>query len=134
MAAEKPNLTPKQEAFARVYVETSNASEAYRQAYDVGKKTLPERIWSDACKLAANPKVAQRVAELHLLAQERTLVTMESITKELDENRKKAEGLDQPAAMNGATMGKAKVNGLLIDKVDVDATFNVVIAKEDADL
>ena len=36
-------LTPKQEKFAQVYVETSNASEAYRQAYDA-LKMKPETI------------------------------------------------------------------------------------------
>ena len=36
MFDEKLNaLTPKQDAFACAYVETGNASEAYRRAYDV---------------------------------------------------------------------------------------------------
>ncbi len=33
-------LTPKQEAFALAYVETGNASEAYRYAYDAGNMKL----------------------------------------------------------------------------------------------
>ena len=64
-------LTPKQEEFARVYVETSNASEAYRQAYDVGEKTKPNVIWVKASETLANGKVSVRVAELLMLAQER---------------------------------------------------------------
>ena len=35
--AKGKNLTPKQEAFCLAYIETGNASEAYRQAYDAGK-------------------------------------------------------------------------------------------------
>ena len=78
-----PKLTPKQEAFALTYVEAGNASEAYRRAYDVGEDTKPERIWSDACKLLANPKVAQRVAELQMQAQERAQVTIDDVVQAL---------------------------------------------------
>ena len=127
-------LTPKQEEFARVYVETSNASEAYRQAYDVGEKTKPETVWRKACDVLANGKVGAKVAELQSLAQERTLVTVASITAELEAARFLADSLRNPAAMTGAIMGKAKVNGLLIDKVDAKQTFNVTISRDDADL
>ena len=118
-------LTPKQDHFARVYVETSNASEAYRQAYDVGKDTKPEGIWVDACNTLAKPNVALRVFELQQAAQERTMVTIESITKELEENRTFAASLDQPAAMNTATMGKAKIHGLVVDKAEAKIDGNI---------
>ena len=135
MTELKPKpLTPKQEAFARAYVETSNASEAYRRSYDVGENTKPETVWRKACEVLANGKVGARVAELQLAAQERTLVTVESITKELEEARQKADDLGNPGAMTGAIMGKAKVNGLLVDKVDVKAAFSVTISGDDVDL
>jgi len=111
-------LTAKQEAFALKYVECGNASEAYRHAYDVGKDTKPQGIWVDACNTLAKPNVNLRVFNLQQAAQERTLVTVESLTKELDEARKMAQTEKQPAAMTGATMGKAKVNGLLVDKAE----------------
>ena len=41
MAEQKNALTPKQEAFALAYVETGNAAEAYRRAYDVRAQTPP---------------------------------------------------------------------------------------------
>ena len=118
---DKP--TPKQEAFARKYVECSNASEAYRHAYDVGENTKPETVWRKACEVMANGKVAARVFELQEKAAARTLVTVESLTKELDDNRKKADDLDQVAAMNQATMGKAKLHGLDVHKVDLNANI-----------
>jgi phage terminase small subunit len=37
-------LTPKQADFAAAYVLCGNASEAYRQAYDVGDKTKPSTV------------------------------------------------------------------------------------------
>ena len=127
-------ITPKQDRFSCVYVETGNASEAYRQAYDVGENTLPARIWSDACKTLAKPIVAQRVAELQMAAQERTLVTIESISKELDENRAAAKEWEQSASMNAASLGKAKLHGLLVEKIDSKETLTIVLASDVDDL
>lgn len=127
------NLTPKQEAFALAYVETGNASEAYRRAYNA-ENTQPHVVWVKASELLANGKVSVRVAELQMKAQERTLVTVESITRELDEAREMARLAGNANAFTGAVMGKAKVNGLLVDKVDVKAAFNVTIEGDDKEI
>ena len=47
-------LTPKQEKFARKYIELGNASEAYRQSYDA-QNMLPESVWAEASRTLANP-------------------------------------------------------------------------------
>ncbi len=57
-------LTPKQEAFARAYVETGNASEAYRMAYPRAKNWKSEAVNVAASRLLANAKVSLRVEEL----------------------------------------------------------------------
>ena len=57
-------LTLKQEAFAMAYVESGNASEAYRTAYDVADTTTDNTINSQAWKLRKKPKIAQRILEL----------------------------------------------------------------------
>ena len=111
-----PELTPKQQAFALAYVETGNASEAYRRAYEVGEDTKPETIWSEASRTLADPKVTARVMELQQEARERTLVTVESLTRELNEDRELARSLEMPAAAVSAVMGKAKLHGLITDK------------------
>jgi len=122
-------LTQKQEAFARSYVEQGNASEAYRQSYNA-ENMANESIWVAACRVLGNANVGLRIEKLQAEAQERTLVTIESITRELDEARELAQTENLPAAMTGAIMGKAKVNGLLIEKVDAkvsgDINFNTV--------
>jgi len=109
------NLTPKQEAFALAYVETGNASEAYRRSYDA-ENMKPESIWVEACRTLGDPNVGLRVSELQTAARERTLVTVESITRELEQLRLDAHASEQYAPAITAVMGKAKVNGLLIDK------------------
>ena len=127
------SLTTKQEAFCLAYVETGNASEAYRSAYDVGENTKPETVWKRASELMADGAVAGRVAELKAQAAERALVTVASLTTELDEARALAKAVANPAAMTGATMGKAKLHGLLVDKQET-RVFNVEINGDDAAL
>lgn len=122
-------LTPKQEAFAAAFIETSNASEAYRTAYDVGEDTKPESIWVNASKLLSDAKVAQRVAELQQEHRERHSVTVDSLTQELEEARLVATAEGQGAAMTSATMGKAKLHGLLVDKNEIKADLNVQVSK-----
>lgn len=126
-------LTPKQEAFADGIAAGMTQSDAYREAYP-GTKMTPKQIWEEASKLAAHPKVSQRLFLLHEAIKERTLVTIESITKELEEARELAAAEKQSSAMTAASMGKAKVNGLLIDKVDSKQAVNINITGDDRDI
>ena len=52
-------MTPKQEHFARLYVETGNASEAYRQAYNA-ENMKPETVTNEAYKLLLDRPARQR--------------------------------------------------------------------------
>ncbi len=63
-------LTPKQESFCMAYLETGNASEAYRQAYSAEKMT-PKTVNETASKLLASPKVSARVEELKAMIVEK---------------------------------------------------------------
>ena len=109
-------LTPKQEAFAQAYVELGNASEAYRRAYNA-ENMKAETIHVKACELLGSGKVAERVAELQEAVQRVHNVTVASLIAELEEARQVAKGREQGAAMVQATIGKAKLAGLL-DKAD----------------
>lgn len=123
-------LTAKQEAFARAYVETGNASEAYRQAYNA-ENMKPESIWVEACRTLADPNVSLKVFELQKSARERTLVTIESITWELEQVREAAFNEGDYAPANTAIMGKAKVNGLLVDKQETKSEVTVKTGASD---
>ena len=57
-------LTPKQNKFAEEYVNTGNASEAYRRAYDVSKTTSNDVIAVEGSRLLSDPNVSLRVKEL----------------------------------------------------------------------
>ena len=110
-------LTAKQEAFCLAYVQTGNASEAYRTAY-AAENMKPETIWREAHVLASNPNVSTRVIELQAMASERALVTVLSLTHELEEARALAMQEAMPSAAVSASMGKAKLHGLLVDKAE----------------
>ena len=49
-------LTIKQNTFAMAYIETGNASEAYRRSYDAGDMS-PHSIEVEASRLLQNPEV-----------------------------------------------------------------------------
>jgi phage terminase small subunit len=119
------DLTPKQEAFAVEYVKTGNATQAYRAAYNTANMK-DKTIWARSCELRKNSKVAERVEELREVIRERALVSLDSLTEELEHARLKGEEWKQGSTMVSATMGKAKLHGL-IDNQDKGATVNIAI-------
>ena len=102
------------------YVETGNASEAYRRSYNAGKMK-PETVNRNAKALMDNNKVATRVQELRAAHVERHEITVDDLIRELEEARSIAMAGErqQPAAMVAATMGKAKLLGMLTDKTEL---------------
>ncbi|MDK1250596.1 terminase small subunit [Cronobacter sakazakii] len=114
-------LTIKQEAFCQAYIETGNASEAYRTAY-AADKMKPEAVHVQASNLKDNPKIALRLKELQEEIRQRHNVTIDSLLAELEEARQKALSAETPqsSAAVAATMGKAKLTGL--DKQVVELT------------
>jgi len=67
-------LTPKQEAFCLAYMESGNASEAYRRAYTVGAMKAAT-INRNAKALLDNSKIATRLAELNQAAVSAAVMT-----------------------------------------------------------
>ncbi len=113
------DLTPKQEAFALAYIETGKGSEAYRRAYEVGDDTKPGTVWSAASRLLATPKVSARVKDLQQQARDLAMVSIGTLTDELEEARLKAMADEKGASVAiSAIMAKAKLHGLLVDKAD----------------
>lgn len=102
-------LNPRHETFAQAVAKGKSAIEAYEAA---GYK--PHR--PSASRLLTNANVAARVAELQGRGARKVEVTLESLAAELDEARSLALAEKQSSAAVQATMGKAKLFGLLIDK------------------
>lgn len=106
------DLTPKQEAFALAFLETGNAAEAYRRAYDVAPDAKDNWIYVEACQLLDNPKVALRLKELRDQAEKLSIFTLAAAMEEFEEARQAALREGQAAAAVSATTGKVKLFGL----------------------
>jgi len=108
------------EAFAQALAKGKTADEAYAEA-----GYAPNR--GNATRMKANESVMKRVGEIQSRATERTLVTIESITQELEAARLLAMADEKGAsAAVAASLGKAKLHGLLIDKTESNNTHHVV--------
>ncbi len=114
-------LTAKQETFCLAYIETGNASEAYRRSYSC-KNSKPKSINRCAKDVIDNVKVTARLAELRAPIIKKAQITVEDLLRELEEARTVAMTCETPqsSAAIAATMGKAKLLGL--DKQIVELT------------
>lgn len=128
-------LTPKQEAFCLVYVETGNASEAYRQTHDVGEDTKPESIWQAASRVLSDVKVQSRVQALQQIAAERAGITKEMVLRELAKigfsDIRKAVRWGDGLSVADVETGEARiVNGVaLIGSEEIDNNTAAAIAE-----
>jgi len=131
-----PLNNQKHETFCQEYSVDKNATQAaIRSGYS--KKTAK----SQGQRLLTNVDISQRIDELNTEHAEKILVTKESIVKELDEARLIALtsddlGRSQPSAAISASMGKAKLFGLLEfkQKVEHDVTdkfYETIINKSE---
>jgi phage terminase small subunit len=108
-------LTAKQNLFVLAYIETGNASEAYRRSYNT-ENMLPNTIKRKAHELMSGERgsgtVAATIEERQRANAERSAVTVASLTAELEEARQLALGGSQPAPAVSASMGKARLHAL----------------------
>lgn len=121
------NMTPKQTAFCQAYLETGDASEAWRRSYDASKSNK-NSVNRRGHEMLQHSKVIAYLAEerAHIMARHR--ITVDDLLSELEEARQLAMTADTPqsSAAVTATMGKAKLLGLdkqIIDHTSSDGSF-----------
>jgi len=121
------NLTPKQEGFCYSYIETGNASEAYRLNYDVSNMK-DATVVNAAYKLLQKGGIRARLEDLQTEHRERHNITIDSLTAMYLADREAARGVDQYSSAIAAVTGLAKLHGLITDKqkVDVSGKLDVV--------
>jgi phage terminase small subunit len=114
-------LTPKQERFCKAYIETGNATEAYRQAYSA-KNMKDSSINVNACKMFKNTKIALRLAGITKEHQDRHNITVDTLTeRQLRIYDKHWE--ETPAAAVSAINSVAKLHGLGQENVKFKGKF-----------
>jgi len=111
-------MTPKQADFVRLYFELGNASEAYKQAYNSTGK--PNTLHRKANELLKHPIIKSEIEAMQEEAKARNNITIDNVIAELEEARQTAKQSGNASAMVSATMGKAKVLGLVVDKQETN--------------
>lgn len=105
---------PRQEKFARQLVK---GKPPYRAYVDAGYR----KHESNPYRLSENERVKARITELQERQAMKAVVTADTILQELDEARAHALQLGQTSAAVAASMGKAKIRGLIVDRREVGA-------------
>lgn len=135
-------LTEKQEKFCQKYIELGNASQAYRQSYNCENYTETS-VTSNASKMLKNTDILLTIEKMKAEISKRHEITVDDLIKELEEARQVGKDKEQSAGMVAASMGKAKLLGLITDKAqlsgdkdnpvqhagEVKLTLNVISAK-----
>lgn len=103
---------PRHEAFCQHIIMGDSAYEAHAAAGY-------ERNYGNAIRLKGNEKIERRIAELQARAAKKNDVTVASLVDELEEAREAAHSAEQFSAATQAILGKAKLAGLLRDKVEI---------------
>ena len=100
---------PKHEAFAQARARGLSIDRAYEEA---GYK--PNR--GNAARMNTNEGVTARIAELQAETRAEHGVTVATIDEQLREDRALARALEQPKAALDATVARAKLHGLWVDR------------------
>lgn len=121
-------VTEQQEKFCRVFVETGNASEAYRQAYNaknMGANTIAAR----ASEMLNKSNITVRLQQLREVHQKRHAITVDTLLEKLNKVYTVALSAETPqsSAAVQAVMGQAKLLGL--DKQLIELSGEVGIRK-----
>ena len=112
-------LTAKQAAFVNAFLESGNASQAYRVAYDA-ENMKDSAIRVNASKLLKHANIALAVDAARKTVQRRSEISVEKLTAWLEKALEKAMSEPKGAsAAVSAVMGIGKLHGLVVDKKEV---------------
>ena len=124
--AKAPKLTAKQEAFCLSYIESGNASDAYRKSYSA-KAMNPNSVHQRAKELMRNSKITARIAELRAPAVAKAQITFESHLARLEAISQRAQELEQMSAACAAEVARGKAAGLYVDKVEHTGAVPIIV-------
>jgi phage terminase small subunit len=118
-------VTPKQEAFVREYAIDKNATQAAIRA-GYSKKTARDI----GCENLAKPNIAAAIVANEEAHAERCNVTVDNINDDLVADRQLAHTVGQAGAAVSASMGRAKLYGLVTEKAEMAVSGSIAISVE----
>ena len=110
------DLTKKQEDFCLSYIETGNATESYRRAYNPETASEPT-INRKAKALMDSDKIRARIDQLRAPVREKSQLTLETHLADLKRLRDLAEGEGKYSAAVTAEVSRGRASGLYVEKV-----------------
>lgn len=129
-------LTVKQSDFCLFYIETGNASEAYRRAYDA-ENMKPETVNRRAFDLMENSKIKARIEALQVEHRKEHNITVSDILNKLEDIYSEAMKKGNLSSAVSAVMGQAKVLGFDKQTINLEgdikplpAVINVTFSDE----
>ncbi len=119
-AIASSELTPKQESFVLAYLETSNATEAYRRAYNA-ENMSEGAINVEAHRVLNHPKVALRLQVLQERSAAKVVLTRGWVLEKLMRNVDKAIELEDVNGSNKALelLGKTDELQMFVERQNV---------------
>ena len=117
-----PLRNTRHEAFAKALFERPKTGMTLAQCYEsAGYKTKGHASETMASRLSFAEHIQARVSELQGAVARKAVISVESICAELDEANAVAKAHGQAGAMVSASTQRAKLAGLLTDKVEISA-------------
>lgn len=113
-------LTQKQESFCLAYIESGNASEAYRRVYNA-QRMKPATINRRATELMQNGTITARLEELRAPIREAAGITLQKHLQALADLRDKAAREGQYAAAISAEISRGKASGLYVERKEISS-------------
>ena len=119
--------TLKQETFCLAYIETGNACEAYRRAYDCESMSATT-IKREASRLLDNPTIATTLAALRAPVIQAAQVTLAGHLDDLLRLRDKASEAGLYSAAISAEIARGKAAGVHVEKSEQRvSSYNVTL-------
>ncbi len=121
------NCTLKQETFCLAYIETGNACEAYRRAYDCESMSAAT-IKREASRLMDSPTIATTLAALRAPVIQAAQVTLAGHLDDLLRLRDKASEAGLYSAAISAEIARGKAAGVHVEKSEQRvSSYNVTL-------
>ena len=127
-------LTAKQEAFAQQVAAGAILSDAYRECY-AAENMADRTVWTEACRLASNPKVATRIKAIQTEREsDQRMVRLRREEYVLKRLQEEADGADVAGARVRALELLGKSISMFSDRVEVEQDGDKSAAELEADL
>ncbi len=120
-------LTPKMELFCQAVISGATQTDAYRAAYPA-QNMKPQSVTSKAYLLMKHAGVRARLDAIRRPVIEKLQYGLEQAMLEAQEAFEVARSKENAAAMVSAVVLRAKLNGLMVDKVNVNASVKGAVA------